>query len=253
MEEEVKTDSFWVLEGSGRKKIFYRGGLAIQVARQLLLKYTKKGEMVLDVFCGGGTVIFECLGMGRIPIGIDINEKIVGLVNKEVKRRFYGQKADYLVYEGDSRLEKTYVGVRRFLEKRGKKGADLVVLHPPYFQAISYCQKSGDLSGLKNVSLFYKEFGRVVDNVLRFLKKEGYLVLVVGDVRMEGRLEMLGFCLANVIKKKGLTLRSIVVKNVGKSLGKRGRRGVLKYRSRVGDYYSLSHEYVFVFKKREKF
>lgn len=243
------TDSFWVLKGEGRKKFFYPGGLHSLVARELILKYSKRGDLVLDVFCGGGTVVFEALKLERMVVGMDINRKAVYLVNKEVKRMFWGKRKKGLVYEGDSRLKKSYIKGKRFWEKEGRKKVDLVFLHPPYWDVIKYTEEKGDLSGVKKRENFYKGLEEVIEEVLRFLKKEGKAVLVIGDVRRKGEVEMVGFKTANIFLKKGLKLKATAVKNVGDTKGRKGRKGVLKYRARRGGYYNLNHEYIFVFEK----
>ena len=43
------------------------------VFRRLIEHYTKKGDIVLDCFCGGGVTVFESLALDRKAIGVDIN------------------------------------------------------------------------------------------------------------------------------------------------------------------------------------
>ena len=43
------------------------------VFNHIVKHYTKKGDVVLDCFCGGGVTIFEAAALGRKPIGVDIN------------------------------------------------------------------------------------------------------------------------------------------------------------------------------------
>jgi len=44
-----------------------------QVARRLLLTYSKKGDTVCDIFCGSGTALIESRLLGRNSCGIDLN------------------------------------------------------------------------------------------------------------------------------------------------------------------------------------
>ncbi|HEY0088487.1 MAG TPA: transcriptional repressor LexA [Candidatus Lokiarchaeia archaeon] len=44
-----------------------------QVARRLLLNYSKKGDTVCDIFCGSGTALIESKLLGRNSYGIDLN------------------------------------------------------------------------------------------------------------------------------------------------------------------------------------
>ncbi len=50
-----------------------------QVARRLLLTYTKKGDTVCDIFCGSGTALVESRLAGRNSYGIDLNPLAVFL------------------------------------------------------------------------------------------------------------------------------------------------------------------------------
>ncbi|MEK7172948.1 MAG: DNA methyltransferase, partial [Patescibacteria group bacterium] len=44
-----------------------------QVARRLLLTYSKKGDTICDIFCGSGTALVESRLLGRHSYGIDLN------------------------------------------------------------------------------------------------------------------------------------------------------------------------------------
>ena len=43
----------------------YRGNCPPQVPRNLILKYTKEGDIVLDTFCGSGTTMIETKLLNR--------------------------------------------------------------------------------------------------------------------------------------------------------------------------------------------
>ena len=51
----------------------YPARMIPQVARTLILSFSKPNETVLDPFCGSGTVLVECRLLGRNAIGNDIN------------------------------------------------------------------------------------------------------------------------------------------------------------------------------------
>lgn len=51
----------------------YRGNWAPELPRNLILKYTKEGDTILDVFAGGGTSLIEAWLSNRKSIGIDIS------------------------------------------------------------------------------------------------------------------------------------------------------------------------------------
>lgn len=51
----------------------YIGKLKSTIAHDLILNYTKRGQTVLDPFCGSGTIPLECALTKRHPIGADVN------------------------------------------------------------------------------------------------------------------------------------------------------------------------------------
>jgi len=79
-----KIDYTW--DYSGEKTKSYTHGFHTypamfipQVARRLLLKYSKKGDVVCDIFCGSGTALIESKLLGRNAYGIDLNPLAVFL------------------------------------------------------------------------------------------------------------------------------------------------------------------------------
>ena len=56
-----------------------------QVARRLLLTYSKKGDTVCDIFCGSGTALVESRLLGRNSYGIDLNPLAIFLAKTKIK------------------------------------------------------------------------------------------------------------------------------------------------------------------------
>jgi len=51
----------------------YTAKLIPHIPRYLIKKYTKKNDLILDPFCGSGTVLLEAILLSRNAIGIDLN------------------------------------------------------------------------------------------------------------------------------------------------------------------------------------
>jgi len=51
----------------------YPARMIPQIAHRLIEKYSRRGDVVLDPFCGSGTVLLESMLLGRNSIGIDLN------------------------------------------------------------------------------------------------------------------------------------------------------------------------------------
>ena len=66
--DDVLTDSLWILEArdsSGAHQADYHGNFIPQIPSQLLRRFTKAGDIVLDPFIGSGTTAIEANRLGR--------------------------------------------------------------------------------------------------------------------------------------------------------------------------------------------
>jgi tRNA G10 N-methylase Trm11 len=128
------------------------------------------GKVLLDPFCGVGTVLQEALLAKANVVGVDVNPWCVKAANENLewmKREYSLQDAEFRVVQGD---------VGRLAEKVGQETVDCIVTEPDLGPALRqvptgpYAQKIMQ----KLEPLF---FG-LVDQAYRVLKKNGLLVLV---------------------------------------------------------------------------
>ena len=66
--DEVITDSLWLIgarDKAGAHTAELHGNFIPQIPHQAMLRYTKRGEVVLDTFSGNGTTLIECKRLGR--------------------------------------------------------------------------------------------------------------------------------------------------------------------------------------------
>ncbi|MCR4417865.1 MAG: DNA methyltransferase [Ignavibacteria bacterium] len=247
--DNIITDSLWILDkrdSSGVHNGWYWGNFIPQIPHQMMIRYTKKGDWVLDTFVGSGTTLIECKRLGRNGIGIELNPEVAKrsqeLINKEENR--YNIITDVII--GDSRT----IDIKRILNKYGIKQFQLIIMHPPYHDIIKFSNQENDLSNAISVDKFLEMFGEVIDNTTSYLERGRYLVLVIGDKYSKGEWIPLGFYCMQEVLKRSYSLKSIIVKNFEETRGKRSQKELWRYRALVGGFYVFKHEYIFLFKKK---
>lgn len=62
----------------------YRGNWSPYIPRNLLLRYSVEGDLVLDQFASGGTTLVEAKLLNRNIIGVDINLAAVELCREKL-------------------------------------------------------------------------------------------------------------------------------------------------------------------------
>ncbi|MBU2028839.1 DNA adenine methylase, partial [Patescibacteria group bacterium] len=207
-ESEIWTDSLWIIQErdkTGKHNGFYHGNFVPQIPRQLILRYSKKGEVVFDPFVGSGTTAYEAETLGRHFIGIDIQKNLVEQLKSKVDNEKYFSE----IILGDSSKNTTFDEVSETLKKQKKKNISLAILHPPYANIIKFSNLKGDLSNAKSLKEFLNGFSLVLKNTISVLEKGRYLAIVIGDKYTAGQWIPLGFYCMNEAQKLGLTLKSI--------------------------------------------
>lgn len=244
---DIETDTLWIInkrDNSGAHSGYYHGNFVPQIPHQLFSRYTKKGDWILDPFMGSGTSLIEAQRMGRNSIGIELSNDVA----KEAYDRIITEKNEYTrtkVVVGDSKTH----SIDKILESVGIKQVQFVIMHPPYWDIIKFSDNPDDLSQCESLSSFLNSFGKVIDNTTKFLEKNRYCALVIGDKYANSRVVPIGFFCMNLMMEKGMLLKAILVKNFGDTKGKSNKQGIWRYRALSSDFYIFKHEYIFVFKK----
>jgi len=247
-ESEIWTDSLWVIperDKTGKHDGFYHGNFIPQIPRQLILRYTKKNDIVFDPFVGSGTTAYEAESLNRNFIGIDIQKSLIDQIGGKLDKK--NNFAELLV--GDSTQTNVFEEVKNIFNKHNKQNVQLAVLHPPYADIVKFSNLPEDLSNTKSLKEFLEKFSLVVKNTADILEKGRYLAIVIGDKYTAGQWIPLGFYCLNEAQKLGLTLKSIIIKNMEGNRAKRNKEAIWRYRALSSDYYIFKHEYLLIFKK----
>ncbi|MBS5037913.1 MAG: methyltransferase domain-containing protein [Fusobacterium sp.] len=213
----------------------WRGNWSPYIPRNILLRYSKEGDLVLDQFAGGGTTLVEAKLLNRNIIGVDINE--IALERCKEKINFDYEKAKGKVY-----LKK---GDARELNFILNESIDLICTHPPYANIISYSENiSEDLSRMK-VPEFLEEMKKVASECYRVLKKDKFCAILMGDTRQKGHMIPMSFEVMRIFENAGFKLKELIIKEQHNCRA----TGYWKTNSIKYNFLLIGHEYLFIFKK----
>ena len=246
---ELETTTIWSFPDRGKWATHYlnakyRGNWAPQVARNLILRYSKEGDTVLDAFVGSGTTLIECKLTGRKGIGIDINKEALILTR---------DRLSFNILNNNFPEQKTFLGDARNLNLIEDESIDLIATHPPYASIISYTKNSnhkenGDLSKVHSVDEFCKEMKKVAQEFFRVIKPGKFCAILIGDTRRHKHEVPISFRTMQSFLEVGFILKE----NIIKSQHNTKTATLWRNMSIKHNFLLLAHEHLFVFRKPEK-
>ena len=211
----------------------YRGNCPPQVPRNLILKYTREEDIVLDPFCGSGTSMIECKLLNRKGIGIDVNVESLKLAKDRLNFEYNTTYEPKLIKADSTNLQR--------IIPNGK--IDFIFAHPPYADIIKYSKDiKEDISRL-NLQEFLNQMSLFSKECFRILKKGKICSVLIGDIRKNKNVIPLGFYIMNIFIQTGFTLKEIIIKE------QHNCKMTDYWKNKNMDFYLLAHEYVFIFKK----
>jgi len=241
----LETESVWSFPDRGDWATHYlnskyRGNWAPQIPRNLILKYTKEGDTVLDPMVGSGTTAIECKLLGRNCIAIDINLNAIMIT------------LDRLNFNTLTELPKswikTFVGDARNLNLVEDESIDLIATHPPYVSIIPYTKQKieGDLSNIRSVDKFIEEMKKVANEFFRVLKPGKHCGILIGDTRKHQHYIPVAFRVMQAFLEVGFILKEDIIKIQWNTKTTREKwKGTYSF-------YKIAHEHLFIFRKPEK-
>ena len=210
----------------------YRGNWSPYIPRNIISRYSKEGDWILDQFMGSGTTLIEAKLLNRNAVGVDINKKALLITSEKLDFDSINQARIFIRH-----------GNACFLDfiKDGK--IDLICTHPPYADIIHYSNNvEGDISNL-DYTEFCLKMHNVADECYRVLKNGKVCALMIGDIRKHGNVIPLGFNIMQIFLSKGFVLKEIVIKK------QHNCKGTKYWKKRCGDFLLIEHEYIFIFVK----
>lgn len=249
---DIITDSLWIMDkrdNSGAHNAGYWGNFIPQIPNQLIRRYTKQGEWILDTFLGSGTTLIECKRLGRNGIGIELQSKVAEMAKLNIEREkdLFSKNIKTEIITADS----TELVYEEALKKLNVKSVQFLIMHPPYWDIIKFSENPNDLSNSNSIETFLQAMGRIIEKTYDILDKNRYCALVIGDKYSSGEWIPLAFYTMQEFLKRGYKLKSTIVKNFEETKGKMNQKELWRYRALVGGFYIFKHEYIFLFKKEK--
>ncbi|AVM69539.1 site-specific DNA-methyltransferase [Lachnospiraceae bacterium oral taxon 500] len=210
----------------------YRGNWSPYVPRNLILRYSKPGDWILDQFLGSGTTLVEAKLLNRNAVGVDINSQSISLSKTNLNFECETQSKIFMRH-GDA-TDLSFIKDNKI---------DFICTHPPYANIIKYSTNiEGDISLLDEQD-FLNAINKVANESYRVLKKGKCCAVMIGDKRHKGNVVPLGFQLMQRFLNTGFKSKEIIIKE------QHNCRSTNKWIGVEKKFLMLAHEYIFVFYK----
>ena len=214
----------------------WRGNWSPEVARNLILRYSKEGDILLDPMIGGGTTAIEAKILNRNIICSDINDVALERTKKCL---------DFKV-ENKS-WQKVLKRDARDLGKADSESVDFILTHPPYADIIKYSEGKieEDLSNIHSIDNFADEMEKVAEGLYRVLKKDKYCAILIGDTRRNKMYQPLAYKVMQKFLDTGFKLKEDIIKRQFNCKA----TGFWVEKSKEANFLLIMHEHLFVFQK----
>ncbi|MFW9952525.1 MAG: DNA methyltransferase, partial [Candidatus Thorarchaeota archaeon] len=183
--------------------------------------FTKKGGWVFDPFIGIGSTAVACLNLARNCWGTETNSKYFNYAIKRIKEKVNTLKlSDNLtckIFNEDCR------GLLKLHEENNYPSIDFCITSPPYWNILEtsrggvksthkkriengldekYSNDPNDLGNISTYEEYLKELEIIFNIIFKLLKSDGYLMIIVQNVRPKGGIIIpIAWDLAKVLSK----------------------------------------------------
>jgi len=239
-EFEQECTTVWSFRRRGNwatHKSKYRGNWAPEVVRNLLMRYSKENDYVLDPMIGGGTTAIECKLLNRNLLALDVNPDAISITQ------------DALNFETEyNPTIKLELNDSRTLPMLKDESIDFVLNHPPYADIIKYSDKKidADLSNIHDIDEFCDEMEKVAREFYRVLKPNKCCAILIGDTRRKKMYQPMAYKVMQKFLDAGFELKEDIIKQQHNCKA----TGFWVNKSKDYNFLLIMHEHLFIFEKK---
>ncbi len=185
----------------------------------MLQRYTKPGDLVVDPMAGSGTTIDVCEEEGRKAIGYDINPQHPKVIKNDSRK----------IPLKDNTV-------------------DMVFIDSPYGDNVSYSNEQADIGKISaEDSRFYEELEKVATEIFRVLKPGKVLGWLIGDQWVRRKFTHVGLKIYEMLTKYFEPIDLICITRRNQSSNTR----IWHYRAQKFNFFLRGFKYLILVRKPE--
>ncbi|MBM4402393.1 MAG: methyltransferase domain-containing protein [Candidatus Cloacimonetes bacterium] len=187
----------------------------------MLQRYTKPGDLVVDPMAGSGTTIDVCKEEGRRAIGYDVNPQHSEIIKNDSRK----------IPLKDNTV-------------------DMVFIDSPYGDNVRYSDEQQDIGHISaEDEKFYTELEKVASEIFRVLKPGKAMGWLIGDQWVKKKFTPVGFRIYEMLTDKVgfLPIDMVCVARRGQS----SNTGLWHFRAQKFNFYLRGFKYLLLMRKPE--
>ena len=207
------------------------------------------GKNILDCFAGSGSTLIAGLKKGMNVYGVDVSDEFQKLFFSRINNH-------YLPYKENGKIKYFVKDAREITKFIEPNSIDLCLTSPPYWDILNarrsadlkigrnYTNKTQDIGNIESYNNFLAELKKIMTEVSKTIRENGYCVMVVMDIRKGSKFYPFHSDVAKIMEEIGLTFEDLLIWDRQKEYNNCKPLGY-PYKFIV----NKAHEYILIFKK----